>query len=134
MTDERALRLAIDTALREHDDCDLARRIRKELGRNYDSNTTNRRRQMTAKRAAEKQVSDWAFEHLIEVGQNHKTSTGRVLAQDAFDVFRVRTCSTIGKRAFYDALRAADYRLVKCDPFGREGSGPLTVVGVELLP
>lgn len=136
--DERSLRTVIDKALREHHDCDLARRVRRELGRAGDSNTTNRNRQIAAKRAAVKSVSDWAFEHLTDhrEGPDDTSSHGhQVRAEEAFERFRGDTGSIIGKRAFYDALRAEGFRLVKYDYSGRESQhGILTIVGTELLP
>ena len=128
-TNERSLRSAIDKALREHDDCDLALRIRKELRRTTDSNTTNRNRALAEKEASRKVVSDWAFEHMA------LASDDQVRAEEAFEAFRAATGSTLGKRAFYDALRADGWRLVKCDYSGRESlHGPLTIMGAELLP
>lgn len=136
--DERSLRIAIDKVLREHDDCDLARRVRRELGRAGDSNTTNRNRQIAAKRAAVKVVSDWAFEHLIDHrgdAEGKNSHERQVRAEEAFEAFRKATGAIIGKRAFYDALRADGFRLVKCDYSGRESQhGLLTIAGAELLP
>lgn len=126
--EETRLRPLILKAIDTYPNCDLARRLRKELRRNGDSNTATHHAR--AKYLAD--AAAWAADHLVEA---FDAPAPGVRGEDAFEAFLVEHPhyrGNYGKRLFYRALRTAKFDIQKCDAFGHVGNGPLVIMGVEL--
>lgn len=102
-------RLEVNKLLSRVERHDLSERIRIELRRTYDSDSTNRKRRLTVKKA----MREWADKHLVaDISPNPPG----VLGQEAFGQYLKDTkgASTYGGiRSFYDTLREAGYPIEK---------------------
>lgn len=116
---EDGLRTEINETLATYPSCDLADRLRKELRRGYDSNTTNRDK----RRAFDERVRSWAQDHLLaafsDVPLRGLSAWGEFLRTDGIP-------EGFGSRAFYLAIRRAGYQI------GRYGGPAVVISDVEL--